>query len=687
VHHSSVVRRLAAFLVVSHIVTSPAVAAETPRHRETQTVYRINVGGPKIGASVRWDLDTTQSPSPYMSTRGRNARIFTTTRAIDMTHPSVPAGTPERLFRTERWDRPAHPRMAWDLPTPPGTYEVRLYFAAIYGSTQRAGARVFDVAIEKKLVLDNYDTFGDVGGYKAVVKSFVVTSDGNIDIDFGHVIKNPNIAAIEVLPTDGSLAPPIPSPSPTPTPAPSPSPPPGPSTPAPNSPPTANSKCAGVVLQPESSIQSAIDSNPPGTTFCLMAGVYRPSAPLVAKSGDRFIGQPGALVSGAREVNGWVRSGDLWAAPGPTSVPAQAGKTKSGFEGARYPDDVFVNDKPLRRVLNLAQVGPGTVFVDYSAGKIYVADSPVGKKVEIATISKAFKGLQTSIANVVIKGLVIEKFASLAQTAAVESRNDWLIEKNEVRLNHGIGISAGSRTIVRNNYVHHNGQLGVASSGGEDIVFEGNEIAYNNTLGFSPSWEAGGSKFLYTSRLVARKNYVHDNDGPGLWTDVNNINTLYEDNRVENNSWAGILHEVSYDAVIRNNHTRGNGFGSTWWGDGAGILAASSPNVEIYGNTVENNKNGVILFMADRSGDAAPFGPHVTSNSNVHDNVIKMTTGYTGLIQQGNDNSLFTDRKNRFEGNTYHLDSSSAQRWHWMNAPAGREKWRSFGNDLEGAFH
>jgi hypothetical protein len=31
---------------------------------------------------------------------------------------------------------------------------------------------------------------------------------------------------------------------------------------------------------------------------------------------------------------------------------------------------------------------------------------------------------------------------------------------------------------------------------------------------------------------VVRGNYVHDNNGTGMWTDTNNIHTLYEDNLV-----------------------------------------------------------------------------------------------------------------------------------------------------------
>src|SRR5688500_19053410 len=69
----------------------------------------------------------------------------------------------------------------------------------MYSGAQATGRRVFDVAIEGQTVLDNYDIFADVGGYRGVIKSYVVTSDANLDIDFQRVVQNPTISGIEIL--------------------------------------------------------------------------------------------------------------------------------------------------------------------------------------------------------------------------------------------------------------------------------------------------------------------------------------------------------------------------------------------------------------------------------------------------------------------------------------------------------
>ena len=109
---------------------------------------------------------------------------------------------------------------------------------------------------------------------------------------------------------------------------------------------------------------------------------------------------------------------------------------------------------------------------------------------------------------------------------------------------------------------------------------------------------------MTTENLIVRGNFVHDNNGPGLWTDIDNINTLYENNIVEGNSGAGIFHEISYSATIRNNQVRGNGFRNRGWLWEGGIMVAGSQGVEIYGNILEDNYNGITLIQQDRgSGD------------------------------------------------------------------------------------
>src|SRR5688572_14234981 len=81
-------------------------------------------------------------------------------------------------------------------------------------------------------------------------------------------------------------------------------------------------KCAGVHIKPGTNIQAKIDAHPEKTTFCINKGVHRLVAPLLPKSGDRFIGQGRAILSGARVLRSFTRSGSYWLATGQTQESA-----------------------------------------------------------------------------------------------------------------------------------------------------------------------------------------------------------------------------------------------------------------------------------------------------------------------------------------------------------------------------
>jgi parallel beta-helix repeat protein len=294
---------------------------------------------------------------------------------------------------------------------------------------------------------------------------------------------------------------------------------------------------------------------------------------------------------------------------------------------------------------------------------------------------------------VVIQGLVVEHYNNKLQTGAItgsEGGKNWVVEDCEVRYNHGIGIKAYVGWKVLDNYVHHNNQMGLGGSG-SDILVQGNEIAFNNyNKEVRPSWEAGGAKWVLTRNLVVRGNYSHDNYGPGLWTDIGNVNVLYEGNRVENNFQAGIKHEISYTAVIRNNTLKGNGFGSPNNVEGGGILIMNSPNVEVYGNTVVGNYAGIGAVQHDRYGEPAEWkvqGEFELKNLYVHDNYVQ-TSGQTGIFVASGPygEKPLTSWNNRFDHNTYAVAGNSTP-FRWGYDVIGIEEWQGHSQDTHSTFN
>ena len=90
--------------------------------------------------------------------------------------------------------------MSWSLPVAAGEQvEVRLYLANRCGCTASPGQRVFDVSVEGTQRLNDFDIVAAVGHDVGTMRSWTVTSDGSIDIDFGHVVENPLINGIEIV--------------------------------------------------------------------------------------------------------------------------------------------------------------------------------------------------------------------------------------------------------------------------------------------------------------------------------------------------------------------------------------------------------------------------------------------------------------------------------------------------------
>ena len=417
--------------------------------------------------------------------------------------------------------------------------------------------------------------------------------------------------------------------------------------PAPPSPPdtTLSGRCRGVDVSPQDDLASVVEQRPPGTTFCIGTGVHRLSRPVVPREGQRLIGEPGAILSGARPVREWTEGNPgQWVAEDQTQEVPRSGDGFPSLERpeAAFNEDVFVDDEALDRVLSRDRLTTGRFYFDYAADRIYIAEDPRGRKIEAAVLPLLIRGIED---DVVITGLVLEKAAGLGIDA--RGARGWTISHNEVRLNHQIGVCSGSHSKVTDNFVHDQGQMGLCGSG-ESLLVARNEIAYNNRAGYSTEtggcWDAAGGKWVFATGLVIRNNNVHDNGCHGLWTDLNSSGVVYRDNWVEDNAGTGIVHEISYDAVVRDNVLSRN--------EEAGIYVASSPNVLVRSNTVLRNGLGIIVHQqADRG--TGTRGPHETRGVRVVNNTIVMTSGYTGLTQHGGNEEVLISHDNSFENNVY----------------------------------
>jgi parallel beta-helix repeat protein len=453
--------------------------------------------------------------------------------------------------------------------------------------------------------------------------------------------------------------------------------------------------CTGsaTVICPGDNWQAKVNAAPSGTVFSIGAGVHRGQR-VVAKANQQFIGEPGAIMSGAKLLTGWVQSGAAWYVTGQTQEFAHTiGQCASGT-ACQYPEDVYRDDVLLKRELSLGALGPGEFYFDYAADRIYVGDDPNGRKLEAAATDYAFLGSPDGAGTgVTLRNLVIEKYANQAQYGAIGRSNTpagWTIDACELRYNHGAAVRTGAIRVI-NSHIHHNAQIGIVGGGSSATLIQNNEIAYNNTGGFWPHWEAGGIKLAggTFSGIQVRNNRIHHNKGIGLWLDGFGDQLVFDGNRIEDNEWDGIQWELSQGGQITNNIILRNGFSNPNRSEGAGIMVANSggTGLVVSGNTLSGNKNGIILQEASRG--SGPFGPLITQNVHVHHNTVTLANNQThGAVQYSGDGSLWSRRNNRFESNTYNLQAAPAAPFIWSNNTLMTDaQWRASGEDATGTFN
>ncbi|SHN15349.1 Por secretion system C-terminal sorting domain-containing protein, partial [Cyclobacterium lianum] len=157
---------------------------------------RVNAGGPALSHEGKDFVADT---------------YFVGGKSYTNSSAQVPA-----LYQTERSSSPKV--FDYVVPVPNGTYQVTLHFAEIYwgangGAAQAAGSRVFDVAIEGDLVLNNLNINSEVGPQTPLLETFEVeVTDGELNMNFSSLASvggsdQPKLSAFEIIREKVNLAP------------------------------------------------------------------------------------------------------------------------------------------------------------------------------------------------------------------------------------------------------------------------------------------------------------------------------------------------------------------------------------------------------------------------------------------------------------------------------------------------
>lgn len=185
----------------------------------TTILFRVNAGGPLLSDGAGdWEEDQTATefhdngaaepgtPHPYVNAQANGDWTFGRDETVTL-DASVPPGTPVDMFKRGRWDPGSAPTQQWDIPIDAGKeIEVRLYFSEQFFTgidipADQGYPRLFDVTIDGQLYtqFDNINIFETVGNNVGMMRSVVIVSDGNVDVDLQNISHDPIIQGIEIV--------------------------------------------------------------------------------------------------------------------------------------------------------------------------------------------------------------------------------------------------------------------------------------------------------------------------------------------------------------------------------------------------------------------------------------------------------------------------------------------------------
>ncbi|UDL93799.1 right-handed parallel beta-helix repeat-containing protein [Lichenihabitans sp. PAMC28606] len=449
-----------------------------------------------------------------------------------------------------------------------------------------------------------------------------------------------------------------------------------------------------VRIEPGQSIQAVVDRQGPGTVFCIAAGRYRAQT-IAPKDGQAFYGEAGAVLDGTLPLTDFRQVGNLWSVP--SRAPPFEPLAKVSYRRCltsvplcEHPEVVWLDDVALVRVETRAALKPGSFLID-DAGRVVIADDPTGHQMSETAARYAF--LSNHARDVVVSDLTVQRYGNPPQRGAIfddqnRGSTGWTIQHNDVRENSGLGILTGPSSRILDNRVDHNGQLGISATLQNGLI-DGNEISGNNTRGFDPGWEGGGLKAAVTTNLVIRRNVARRNHGPGLWCDIECRNTLYDNNLVEDNDGAGIFHEISYAATIRNNISRRNGVADQSWYWGANILIAASQDVTVEHNLVVVSEGGTGIALIDQGRPRDNGGLYKTMGNRIEANVVRFTgskdarMGAVSDVARGSPNDhMIENGHNLFSGNVYVVPPHCEVSFGWGRQTVDLPAFQALGQDV-----
>ena len=394
-----------------------------------------------------------------------------------------------------------------------------------------------------------------------------------------------------------------------------------------------NNSNPGTEAAPWATIKHAAQqtSIKPGDAILVRTGTYYgeivPAKGGVSGKRIAYVAYPGeeVIVSGAiRLTETWTSDGgSVWKMnwPHPKMWVRHVNSGADHDDDARRRDVLIAEGDFLQAVYSRADVREGTFFLQGSPDNPTVmytwlpgSKNPNNVRMETSLSNHLFNtsGNETNCRFGNTKGyfhligFTFRHTANEAYMGAVCSGSEGsLIENVTAEWTNGAGFFiSGNNHVVRGVQAYYNGMSGIRGEYCDNCTLEYSTSKYNNAKGYNPFWESGGGKWLFSTNSTFRYLDFSDNDGPGLWLDMDNFDNVVEYSRFDRNYGANIFIEWTSDRnIVRNNvSTRARYARPSFFGYGL-LIHAANDNMVVF-NTFMANEGGGMRIRTDHRDKA-----------------------------------------------------------------------------------
>lgn len=407
---------------------------------------------------------------------------------------------------------------------------------------------------------------------------------------------------------------------------------------------------ADVFIDAGQSWSAAFSGRPAGTVYGIGPGVHSPGdITSLIRDGDVLVG-PSGTPSGSLPST----TAPLF----PNGTPAAI--IDGGWDGVTYNN------------------GDGDAFGGNSAG----GDAP---NATAHFIDRAM------VDDIVLKNLEIRRYGCQAQSAAVQPPDAdfnpgqglrWIFYNVAFREIHGQAFRFSNQGGAYHILVDDIGQLGVSCYYQSDWEFKYFEIRDCNRLRmWDAGWEAGATKWTWSSGSLAQHGWVHNNGGYGWWYDLGmqrdpftngwSGDHVVEDIDCSYNAEAGITYEACWNVITRRAKVYRNiyegGPADGTGGAGVFVRVASGRDWDnpllIEDCVIGFNDGWAEIWIEDRSGvsNKPPDPEYIWTRRNKiyrRDWDAGQFDRVNGMFESGTESANWNTSLHRHEDNEYHVSPS-----------------------------